>query len=514
MIQLLTRLKYGHHLIRTQIHLFVCLFFHFIGVFTLLLEDFGATGIQVEEIYDLERPIDSPTVYGFIFLFKWIEERRARRKIDADSEAKFVTDENIVNSMFFAQQIVPNSCATHSLLSILLNCPPDIELGPALTRLKMSTLGMTPENKGYAIGNTAELALAHNSHAKPVHGSATGSTSGSQSGVSTIGGRSTVEAFHFVSYVPINGRLYELDGLKGYPIDHGPVDEDWTKRFFQVISERIGACKAEIRFNLMALIPDRRKAFTSRLDKLRNDRRHVIDVISNVANYKLKSQASNMDSMHNYAKDADLELLAEYITEGQQKQPKYELCSGSEYSDEEELRNNAENAESQESAMLSPRSLRCERRSASKALPKPTRKHRRSDLEGGDLAERISKLIQLSADAYEDVSAKDLLALLKDVDSEIGAVEGLIADEKYRRDKYVVDDCRRTHNYDAFICTFVSMLAEQGHLAMLLEEQFKRKGIFLRGMARDEAATGPNSNKKKKFNQPNKVNRKKAALKK
>lgn len=31
----------------------------------------------------------------------------------------------------------------------------------------------------------------------------------------------TMEAFHFVSYVPIKDRLFELDGLKAYPIDHG-----------------------------------------------------------------------------------------------------------------------------------------------------------------------------------------------------------------------------------------------------------------------------------------------------
>ena len=31
----------------------------------------------------------------------------------------------------------------------------------------------------------------------------------------------TMEAFHFVSYVPIHGHLFELDGLKPYPIDHG-----------------------------------------------------------------------------------------------------------------------------------------------------------------------------------------------------------------------------------------------------------------------------------------------------
>ena len=31
----------------------------------------------------------------------------------------------------------------------------------------------------------------------------------------------TGEAFHFVSYVPINDHLIELDGLRPYPIDHG-----------------------------------------------------------------------------------------------------------------------------------------------------------------------------------------------------------------------------------------------------------------------------------------------------
>lgn len=114
--------------------------------------------------------------------------------------------------------MVPNSCATHALVSVLLNlnCP-DLNLGETLTRLKEYTQGMSPENKGWAIGNTPRLALAHNSHATPE--AAKPKNENKSAGIPT--GRFTGEAYHFVSYVPINGRLIELDGLKPYPIDHG-----------------------------------------------------------------------------------------------------------------------------------------------------------------------------------------------------------------------------------------------------------------------------------------------------
>lgn len=50
------------------------------------------------------------------------------------------------------------------------------------------------------------------------------------------------EAYHFVSFVPINGHLFELDGLKPYPTDHGPwgEHEDWTDKFRRVMEERLG----------------------------------------------------------------------------------------------------------------------------------------------------------------------------------------------------------------------------------------------------------------------------------
>lgn len=245
------------------------------GLFTLLVEDFGIKGVQVEEIYDLQSKCQSP-VYGFIFLFKWIEERRSRRKVNTLVDETSVIDEDIVNDMFFAHQLIPNSCATHALLSVLLNCS-GVELGTTLSRIKAFTKGFSPESKGYAIGNAPELARAHNSHARPEPRH----LPEKQNGISAV---RTMEAFHFVSYVPIKDRLFELDGLKAYPIDHGPwgEDEEWTDKARRVIMERIGLATAgepyhDIRFNLMAVVPDRRIKYESKLEILKRNRQTVLE---------------------------------------------------------------------------------------------------------------------------------------------------------------------------------------------------------------------------------------------
>lgn len=42
-------------------------------------------------------------VYGLIFLFKWTEERRSRRK--APGNEAFIENDDVINNMFFAQQV-------------------------------------------------------------------------------------------------------------------------------------------------------------------------------------------------------------------------------------------------------------------------------------------------------------------------------------------------------------------------------------------------------------------------
>lgn len=198
---------------------------------------------------------------------------------------------------FHFPAIVPNSCATHALLSILLNCP-ELHLGETLTRLKTHTKGMSPENKGLAIGNTPELACAHNSHAM----TQAKRRLDKSSGIST--GRFTGEAFHFVSFVPIDGHLFELDGLKPFPMNHGPWKEfdDWTDKFRITMEERLGISSGEqdIRFNLMAVVPDRRIAITQKLDTLKINVRIVTATLEKLVKAKQSVAAIPV------AKSADL----------------------------------------------------------------------------------------------------------------------------------------------------------------------------------------------------------------
>lgn len=49
------------------------------------------------------------------------------------------------------------------------------------------------------------------------------------------------DAYHFIAYLPIKGRLYELDGLKEAPIDLGVIPEgtEWTKVVQPVLEKRM-----------------------------------------------------------------------------------------------------------------------------------------------------------------------------------------------------------------------------------------------------------------------------------
>lgn len=270
------------------------------GLFSLLVEEFGVRGVKVEEVYDISKNIETK-VYGFVFLFRYeLGDRRARKKARdlASEDVCYVLEPSIINDMFFAHQIIVNSCATHALLSVLLNCP-ELELGPTLTKLKNFSTGLDPESKGFAIANMMELSRVHNKHARPSN--VTFQLTGRKGSVVSSAHALLPETYHFVSYVPVNGRLFELDGLKEYPIDHGPwgEHEEWTDLFQRTISFRLSESENFL-FNLMALIPDPALHLNDRLKSLCHTQEELLhDTI------RLASERVNQDQRAMNSKDPD-----------------------------------------------------------------------------------------------------------------------------------------------------------------------------------------------------------------
>ena len=265
------------------------------GLFSLLVKDLGVRGVKVEEIYDVFSRIEG-RVYGFVYLFRFggrsgSRTTRTSKSISSEGES-FVLEPDIVNGMFFAEQIANNSCATHALLGVLLNCK-DVELGETLTSLKSFSSGLSPENKGYKIANMPYLARAHNKYARPDVSVQFTEKKGSSLSTSRSSAHQP-DTYHFVSFVPINGRVFELDGLKKYPIDHGPwgEHEDWTDLFRRTIAGRF-AQSEDFHANLMIVIPDPVPLQSDILKFLYTNQHKPLEVVDSCANFSVQSNETN-----------------------------------------------------------------------------------------------------------------------------------------------------------------------------------------------------------------------------
>ncbi|XP_067131782.1 ubiquitin carboxyl-terminal hydrolase isozyme L5 [Centruroides vittatus] len=226
------------------------------GVFTELIKGFGVKGVQVEELWSLDPESFEKLkpVHGLIFLFKWFP---------GDEPFGSVVQDSRLDKIFFAKQVINNACATQAILSVLLNCKhEDVELGETLSSFKEFCQSFDAAMKGLTLSNSDVIREVHNSFSKQQMFEFDLKQSSKDDDV-----------FHFIGYVPIDGRLYELDGLKDGPIDLGliPNSIDWIEVVRPVIERRIKRYnEGEIHFNLMAIITDRKMLYKRKLEELNN----------------------------------------------------------------------------------------------------------------------------------------------------------------------------------------------------------------------------------------------------
>ena len=119
--------------------------------------------------------------------------------------------------------------------------------------------------KGLAISNSEVLREAHNSFAKPEPFVIEDSKDDKEG-----------EAFHFISYLPFEGAIYELDGLKPGPfkLTEYSSEGSWINAVQPFIQERIERYAGkEIRFNLLAVTKTKLSDLKERKEKLEESKK-------------------------------------------------------------------------------------------------------------------------------------------------------------------------------------------------------------------------------------------------
>lgn len=281
------------------------------GVFTELIRGFGVTGAQVEELYALDQDSFNQLkpIHGLVFLFKWIG--------GGEIDGEFVKDSR-ADEIVFVKQMIENACATQAILSVLLNCEHgDIDIGTDLKEFKSFVSCFDPETKGLALSNQEMIRTVHNSFSRQ-----------QMFELEEKAPSKEEEAYHFIAYLPIKGRLYELDGLKEAPIDLGVIPEgtEWTKVVQPVLEKRMQKySQGEIHFNLMAIVSDRKEMYERELANLKEKGMEsdgvsyriseLRSLIEDEERKRLAFKKENVRRKHNYL-PLIMELLKTAASEG------------------------------------------------------------------------------------------------------------------------------------------------------------------------------------------------------
>ncbi|ORY79483.1 ubiquitin carboxyl-terminal hydrolase, partial [Protomyces lactucae-debilis] len=226
------------------------------AIFNQLLRSLGVHGLVTKEVFSLDDETlrSFAPIHGFVFLFRWkVEEKK-------EDGRQVSSQEQNQHDLWFANQTADNACATLALLNIVLNCP-HLDVGPFLSTFKAATADLKAPLKGLALASSETLRQKHNAFAKRSEMAEADLHLMQRARRAATKRRKNEgeDAFHFIAYLPKDGHLWELDGLKPAPIQHSATlaPEEWYLNAVPMIQERIERYSAqEIRFSLLALAED------------------------------------------------------------------------------------------------------------------------------------------------------------------------------------------------------------------------------------------------------------------
>lgn len=178
---------------------------------------------------------------SLIFLFPCSDAyEEFRAKEDAELKAKNIQQPE---NLFYMRQYVHNACGTIALVHAVLNNPEiELEKDSVMQKYLDATKKLTPEERGKVLENDTGFTETHESVANE------GQTAAPDINEKVY--------HHFIAFVHHEGKLYELDGRKNFPVEHGDTTpENLLKDAIAVCKMYIARDPTEVRFTLLGLVP-------------------------------------------------------------------------------------------------------------------------------------------------------------------------------------------------------------------------------------------------------------------
>ncbi|KAI0431278.1 ubiquitin carboxyl-terminal hydrolase [Xylaria sp. FL1042] len=230
--------------------------------FNAMLQDLGAKTLKVQEVFALDSAAlaDLPKpVCGLIFLYEWTNE-------DESNEARQDCPENL----WFGNQTTANACATVALMNIIMNTHV-VKFGPELEEFRNTTKQLPPPHRGHALDTNDFIRAIHNSVARrndllsedllldnKFQAASKGKKPSPRKKTrSPKSNKPSYESgtYHYIAFVPVDGQVWELDGLESMPLCLGPYARDaWLEIASEAVQNRMRRQNNKfLSFNLVAI---------------------------------------------------------------------------------------------------------------------------------------------------------------------------------------------------------------------------------------------------------------------
>ncbi|XP_064413786.1 ubiquitin carboxyl-terminal hydrolase isozyme L3 isoform X1 [Latimeria chalumnae] len=198
---------------------------------------------QFVDVYGMDPELLSmvPRPVCAVLLLFPVTEKYEAFKLEEEAKIKSQGQE-VSSTVYFMKQTISNACGTIGLIHAVTNNRNKLQFEPdsAMKKFLDESSSLSPEERAKYLEKDESIRVTHESSA--------------QEGQTETPSIDEKVDLHFITFVNVSGHLYELDGRKPFPINHGCTSNE------TLLEDAIEICKKfmqrdpeELRFTVVAL---------------------------------------------------------------------------------------------------------------------------------------------------------------------------------------------------------------------------------------------------------------------